>query len=183
MTLTDSQAAQLSKPQYNAYSYIPTHIEASKSDWSVRRFIWSFKKGEDKAVKRAAKVTVKMLNEKFNRTDDVVFACIPASSAELSQARYEEFSRLVCEATGMINAYDHIKVEGEKLAIHEYGSRKAIYNTHVVTFDKEWFNGKQVILFDDIITRGHNFAVMADQLERFGADVWGGCFIGKTARG
>ncbi len=180
MTLTDSQLAQLSKPQYNAYKYIPTHKTASRFDWSIRRFIWSFKKGEDKAVNRAVKVATKMLQEKFTRTDDVVLVCIPSSSASVNQMRYEQFSKAVCDATGMLNGYEHIKVEGEKLAIHEYGMRKELHDTHVVSFDKEWFNGKQVIIFDDIITRGYNFAVMADRLERFGAEVWGGCFIGRT---
>lgn len=180
MKLTESQKTQLEKPQFNAYKYIPTHQEATSFEWSVRRFIWSFKKGDTKATQFAAQVVVKMLTEKFTRLDNIVFACIPASSAVQNEARYADFCEEVCKATGMLNAYRHIKVEGEKLAVHEYRHRKSLRSTQVISFDERWFNGKQVILFDDIITRGFNFAIFSDKLESFGAEVWGGCFLGKT---
>lgn len=41
-----------------------------------------------------------------------VFTCIPASTAEKNETRYKAFSEKVCELTGAINAYDHIKVSG-----------------------------------------------------------------------
>lgn len=46
---------------------------------------------------------------------NIVFACIPASSAAKNEIRYKEFAAMVCRLTGAINAYDHIHVEGERL--------------------------------------------------------------------
>ena len=38
----------------------------------------------------------------------------------------------------------------------------------------------QFAVFDDIITTGSSYAVFANQLESFGANVLGGFFLGRT---
>ena len=57
---------------------------------------------------------------------------------------------------------------------------KEIRKVSIIEFDEKWFNGKQVLCFDDIITRGHSYANYANQLESMGANVIGGMFLART---
>lgn len=76
--------------------------------------------------------------------------------------------------------YDHIHVEGERLAVHEKFDQKKLQLVQVIEFDKEFFKGKKVLCFDDILTKGFSYARFALQLEKLGAEILGGFFIGKT---
>ena len=68
----------------------------------------------------------------------------------------------------------------ERLAIHETKCSKNLENVQTIDFDTEFFNGKKVLVFDDILTKGFSYARFALQLEKFGAEILGGFFLGKT---
>ena len=114
--------------------------------------------------------------------EDKLLTCIPASSAEKNEARYKAFSERVCELTGAINAYDHIKVSGERLAVHENRkvSEKKITKVQIIEFDEDFFKGKNCICFDDVLTSGKSWAAFGHKLEEFGANVVAGFFLSKT---
>ena len=172
---------QWRKFMFSFFDYMPMKKRnATDEEWKVRKLIWAFKDG--KAFQEVAKLVAdKIVNLYGAAAKDIVFACIPASSAEKNERRYRQFSELVCQLSGANNAYQHIEVEGERLAIHEMKGAKKIQNVEVINFDKEFFKGKKVLIFDDILTRGFSYARFANQIEKFGADVLGGLFIGKTA--
>ncbi len=46
---------------------------------------------------------------------------------------------------------------------------------------RRFFNGRKVVIFDDVITKGTSFATMVDYLEELGATVVGGIFLAATA--
>ena len=173
-------SSQWQKPMFSFYNYVPMKYKATQKEWDVRKFIWNFKEGRQ--VMAAARMVAEHIREQFGSLcDTLCFACIPAHTPELNEARYMEFSREVCRLTGAANAYDHIHVEGDRLAVHEYGHQEKEFSScSVISFDRDFFNGKRVILFDDIITRGLSYARFAAQLEFFGAEVMGGVFLGKT---
>jgi len=50
----------------------------------------------------------------------------------------------------------------------------------VIEFDQDFFKGRKVIVFDDILTKGFAYAIFANKIEKMGAEVLGGLFIGKT---
>ena len=171
--------SQWQKPMFSFFDYLPTKYDASKDEWKVRKLIWDFKQG--KRSSKVAKLVASQIRKQFGSTcDTLTFACIPASSAEANALRYEEFAEEVCRLTGAQNAYKAIKVEGERLAIHETKCGKSITTVNTISFDKEFFNGKRVVLFDDVITRGFSYARFACELEYFGAEVLGGYFLGRT---
>lgn len=87
---------------------------------------------------------------------------------------------MVCQLCGMCNAYDHIKVKGEKSAEHDNVDKNDIHNKQEIEFDQDFFKGKKVIVFDDILTKGFAYAIFANKIEKLGAEVLGGLFIGKT---
>ncbi len=50
----------------------------------------------------------------------------------------------------------------------------------IMDFDKPFFKGKQVLIFDDIITTGGSYAIFAEEVEKHGAHVVGGLFLART---
>lgn len=133
------------------------------------------------AVNPHTKWVARTLDEKMPGLESCTLVCIPASSEEKTQARYEQFAKDVCKATGMANAYKHIKVEGDRLALHEHRVCKSISRVQVLKFNRNFFNGRKVIIFDDVITRGASFATMVSYLEEMGAQVVGGVFLAATS--
>ena len=86
------------------------------------------------------------------------------------------------ELCGIINGYPHISVSGDRLAIHEHrhDKEKSISKTQVIEFDEAYFKGKDIYVFDDVVTTGASYAIFANQLEIFGGNVLGGLFLGRT---
>ena len=59
-------------------------------------------------------------------------------------------------------------------------SKSEIHNKQEIEFDQDFFKGRKVIVFDDILTKGFAYAIFANKIEKMGAEVLGGLFIGKT---
>ncbi len=163
---------------YYFFNYIPK-CEANTEPPSVRKIrniIWRFKNGifsndyVEKIVITKIKKTFRLMPEKFT------FVCIPASTKERSLVRYLYFSRVVCRETGMQNGLDYVRIIKDGPAKHIEGEGGCEYEC-----DNVFFNGKNVIVFDDIITRGDSLNRIVDKLERAGAKVWAAFFLGKTS--
>lgn len=174
------------------YYYYPTtcDFEASEDEWSVRRLVWNFKNDPDRHIaffehNNALSVVVplikKRLIESFSEESlpFLTLACLPASTNAKNQARYEEFSRRLCEETGMENAYNYIVITKDGMSKNDPRNMTGSSIQPEVRIDS-WFRGKQVLLFDDVITRGNTMLRYKRQMERVGANVVGGFSIGKT---
>ena len=59
---------------------------------------------------------------------------------------------MVCQLAEYYNAYDHIKVKGEKSAEHD-NVVKVKYTTNKIEFDQIFSKVEKVIVFDDILTK------------------------------
>lgn len=163
------------------YTYIPTTVQADGKAWGIRKKVWKFKDGDTATSIEVAQWVSMTLDASMPDLENCTFICIPASSEERTQMRYEQFAQEVCKATQMANAYKHIKVEGERLAIHEHKVCKSVTKVQILKFDRRFFNGRKVIIFDDVITKGKSFDTMVDYLEGMGAKVVGGIFLAATA--
>jgi len=161
--------------------YYPVRIknvgEQQKAD---RQTIWDFKDG--RAYEQVAQMTAKHLQELFgSRITSIVFSCVPASTAEKNELRYKHFSERVCELTHAINGYPHMQVSAGRLAVHEHRKNETEARTaQMADYDTDFFKGKDVLLFDDIITKGISYTTTAENLEACGANVLGGLFLAKT---
>lgn len=106
-----------------------------------------------------------------------MLVCIPASSQQKTSLRYKEFSQMLCSETGMTSAYDKMTVTSERIAKHLGGTSSSMNG---IEFDNDFFKGKFVILFDDIVTKGNSMLAFKRKMEELGAIVVGGVSIGKT---
>ena len=170
---------QWSKFMVTFFDYLPTKYEANKREWAVRKLVWDFKEG--KRSKGVAELVAKRMRTQFGaNVQDVTFVCIPASSAQKNETRYKEFCEEVARLTRCKNAYHAITIEGGRLAIHEAKGRKVVREAEVINFDTDYFKGKKCLVFDDVLTQGHSYARFACALEKLGAVVLGGYFLGRT---
>ena len=182
--IDDSIKRQLSKRMDFFLKYFPVRVRNVGEDAvAARQLIWAFKDARDNAFEKVAQMTaahlIKVCGEKIK---DIVFVCVPASTQAKNESRYMAFCNRVSELCGIINGYSHISVSGDRLAVHEHrhNKEKSITKTQVIEFDEAYFKGKDIYVFDDVVTTGASYAIFANQLEIFGGNVLGGIFLGRT---
>lgn len=160
---------------YFFYYYYPiSFTDVTTADKIVRSMIYNFKDG--KQHKHVCNLLVKKLKDTFgDGLDLMTFVCIPASTRSVNKDRYEFFMKEVCSKTGMINGYEHVTIIREKDPSHLGGESDAEFD-----YDEDFFKDSFVILFDDVVTRGHSLLRMKRELENYGATIVGAISIGRT---
>lgn len=161
---------------YFFYYYYPTRFtDISADSHDARRLVFNFKNGVSHG--KVKDLVISKIRGTFSSSDisKMCFACIPASTKSAHQSRYESFSHDVCQDLGMANAYDHITITKEKSPKCKGGKDSAEY-----AYDKSFFAGKFVVLFDDIVTKGDSVSSMKTDLEKLGAVVVCAISIGRT---
>ncbi len=171
----------LGKKYYFFYYYVPKrltdHERYSRESIQIQHNIWNFKDGnyQDQFIN----VIEQLIKNSFNNLEDLTLVCIPASTISANRRRYEYFSNKICKDTGLKNGFDHIQIVKEKEPKHLTGERtNAEYS-----FDSQFFSNKNVILFDDVVTRGQSMRDFIKVVENLGATVVGCVSIGKTYYG
>lgn len=96
--------------------------------------------------------------------------------------RFCAFCKRVSELSGIENGFSHVVVMQSRKAVHEHcrGKKKEDIKPQIIDFDMPYFKGKEVCVFDDVVTTGKSYARFANLLEENGANVVGGMFLGKT---
>ena len=169
------------------FDYIPINYPATNEESKNRILVWDFKNTPGKTLPGAHQIALKevisMITKKILDTFEkeclkhLTLVCIPASTQVKTKARYEEFAKSVCEETGMINAFPYISVVEERSERHLGGT---CMNIDQISFDDDFFKGKFVLLFDDVITKGNSMRKIKQKMESLGATVVGGLALGKT---
>ena len=167
------------------YYPITCDFEATDEEWEDRYRVWNFKYDPQRVSKEEHEEAMawvlnhaqSVLVEEFGRESlpYLTMVCIPASSMTTTELRYSEFSNKFCNASGMTNAYSHIRVTQDATPKHLGGNGQAF-----LKYDEDFFQNKNVILFDDVITRGNSMLRMKAKMEELGATVIAGLTIGKT---
>lgn len=178
-------------PFYNLFDYVPsknkvTNEEINQRNVNNRLMAWNFKYNSEhvsprkhvKALYDAAFPIAEHLTFTFGElADRLTLCCVPASSEDSQWLRYREFSELLCKKTGMGNSFRHVHIRSEKTPKHLGGEEVVNF-----TLDNDYFYGKAVILFDDILTTGNSLYRCQQILEKCGAKVVGAYVLGKTRK-
>lgn len=159
------------------YDYYPKNrypfIDATNE--SNRRAVWSFKDG-------SSSIGVSILSDFLEgnytkeQMSNLVLCVIPASTTNKNEARYKTMCSQVCSRFQILNGFSYIQIVYDRSNSREQKSSNTIAN---LTFSGP-ISGKDVILFDDITTRGTSFIQVANELKKIGARTVYGVFIGKT---
>lgn len=113
-------------------------------------------------------------NLEFKKGQITLF-CLPASSKTNYIRRCKEFSEHVCDWTGMDNSFSHVKYFSDGTAKSQGGGVPP-----KIHLDEEYFKGRYVLMFDDVITVGHSMMVYRQKLKRIGAIVLACIALGYT---
>lgn len=162
------------------YDYYPVNRypygTISQSNESARRSVWNFKDGSSSV---GVNVIVDFLEG--NYTDEqmksLVLCVIPASTDIKNRIRYKSMCEQVCSKLPVQNGFGLISVCYDRADSRTAG--KSDDTVSNLTFSST-VRGKDIILFDDITTRGTSFRQAADELMRRGARSVCGLFLGKT---
>ena len=156
--------------------YYPKRFAVTGEKVENRRKVWNFKEGKN------THHISNMITDRFrwNSLDDIkewYFCIIPASNPERTRLRFQSFCTLISNQTGINNGYDMITSSGNRPRTHIQG------NNNVNLLDTLSFRniqGKKIILFDDVITRGQSFTIVTNKLTQLGALKVYGMFLAKT---
>lgn len=169
----------------NYYNYLPQRFATDDERANrVRRFIYAFKNGERKAVDFAIDIVSATLTKWYGAScQDYVLCCVPAATNSKYIRRFKRFAAEVSKRTGIQNGTKHVNIAGMREAKHNNACHIVSESFgYAVSTDPEFFEGKNVILFDDLITTGATANEFAEELEAVGANVLGAMFLARTIR-
>ena len=164
---------------YAAFNAFGTY-ELSDKDWEKRNLISNFKGNSELtteidhqlALHTAIEMVTNRIGEVFGEPKDLTLVCVPASKKFHTERRFKEFSETVCKLTGLENAYEHFGYE-----VVEDEDEPDIL--HV---DEPFFEGKKVLVFDDLISTGGSICNFVNKINSLGANVTAAMALGKTLR-
>ena len=173
------------------YYPITCEFEASESEWDDRYTIWNFKNDPEKGISSVnhdatLDYVIPEIKQKLVDTfgaeylQFITLVCLPASTSAKNVARYEEFSRRLCEETEMENAFEHIFIVKDGMSKKHPNNHSGRSIQPVVEYEKDYFKGRYVLLFDDVVTKGDTMLKYKEEMEKEGAFVIGGFCLGKT---
>lgn len=177
-------------PYQALHEYMPVHLTESDQKIQteeiirVRQLVWNFKYSNEKvtpqthvyAMTRVADKLASLIINYFEKyTSQLTLFCLPASTKDTNYLRYYEFSQYLCKKTGLQNSFPHVLYDKDREPSHLGGERTMNYK-----LTTEYFSGKLIILFDDILTTGTSVAQTKELLEKAGARVVAAFFIAKT---
>ncbi len=172
-------------PYVFLYYYVPVKYQHDKEYSFTKEVetschkIWNFKDGIDQewaidAVTEVLDLRLYSYNGKSN--PKLTFVCIPASTIDSNNQRFKYFSAAICERLYLNNGFDHIKIVKEKTPKHISG----VESESELEIDPFFFAGKDIILFDDVVTKGHSMQKLMQKLQAVNAKTVLCLSLGKT---
>ena len=182
--IDDKIQKQLDKSMDYFLKYFPARIKNVGEDAiAARELVWAFKDARDNAFEKVAEMTAEHLMQEYgDKLKDMAFVCVPTSDKDHYSPRFHDFCKRVSELSGIENGFSHIIIMQSRKAVHEHrhGKKKCEEQSQLIDFDIRFFKGKDVCVFDDVVTTGKSYAKFANLLEENGANVVGGMFLSRT---
>ena len=170
---------------YDYYPYGVYKDYASSSMWDTWKTVWHFKNDPSKnvssiehrsALHKVVDLVEGTLRSTFgSKTEYLTLVCLTASTQRKTELRFKEFADRVCSDLKMTNAFPYINVAADGSAKHEGGT-----GVGGKTYNRAFFNGKSVVLFDDVRTSGSSLEQERRNLESLGAKVICAITIAQT---
>lgn len=160
-----------------AYRELATEEERSFSEWVI-----NFKDGQKAQLKEGAQMVIGKLRQWYgDKAKDLVVVPVPCSSMAQYRFRFSYFCVVVANTLGQANPMQHVTILGKRTAAHRNPAHTVVKDdNYEVQVDGDFFNGKKVVIVDDIISSGRTADDFAKMLEEAGAEVKGGIFFAKT---
>ena len=156
---------QLDKSMDFFLKYYPARIKNVGEDAiAARELVWAFKDARDNAFEKVAEMTAEHLKKEYgDKLRNMAFVCVPTSNKDHYATRFGEFCKRVSELSGVENGFSHIVIMQSRMSVHEHrhGKKKCEVKPQLVDFDVRYFKGKDVCVFDDVVTTGKTSVLIA----------------------
>ncbi len=160
--------------------YIP--LSSDKHD-DVSKRVLAFKKGEQDAIEHFMQETrLLFMHHQIDKTTFSV-ATIPSSTVGKAHKGFSQFFRGLSSAFPIDNPTSNILYRTDsKQPAHLKGDRSTKANESTIAVHKKHGNikGKNIILFDDILTSGNSMKAGIDVLKKKGANILFAIVMGRT---
>ena len=156
--------------------YLPVRYSANEEQRKNRKEIYNFKDGI--CSSRIKDFIIREVKSRVGYYASNWCVCfIPASTDYKTSKRYNELAEAIRREVGCACISDIISNKCDRESGHLSGKKSNPSEDFV--FDSS-IRGKNIILIDDIITRGRTFVTTANKLENLGANSVVGLFVAKT---
>lgn len=158
--------------------YLPKRYSATRKQESDRQVIYDFKNGYcSLSLMNAIVEHIKEIKKELGGNNWRV-CFIPASTHHKTACRYQKLAAFIEKETGIACDYHTIQPIQDQESGHITGKKtNPAENFNIKTSDVA---GKNIILIDDVITRGMTFMQITNKLTRNGANMVRGLFLAKT---
>lgn len=161
----------------NAYINLCVDMAGQRAN---NRFVYDFKAGDKMAAQLCGEWLVRYLTSQYgNLLKDFVVVFAPCSTQWKYNKRFGYLAAML-SASGIMTANEHVHIYGERKPCHNGGSHFVNEQLYHVAIDGDFFKGKQVILFDDLLTSGQTIEDFRAKLEQAGAYVEREIFLART---
>lgn len=158
--------------------YYPIRFEVVQNYEQNRREVYNFKKG------RISPLALKLFQIAIRRLKTVkpsfdFWVCgVPASKIEVHKERFESFCSNVASICKINNGYNLLVSCKDRDAVHMAGAKDYSKILECIEFGN--VVGKDIILCDDVMTKGTSFRIIATHLKKLGARSVTGIILAKT---
>lgn len=166
-------------PFYSLYDYYPKRYSTIDRDIIyVRHEVYDFKNGKNSS-KISKLISKSIENEPFfdSIKNNAMLCVIPASTTHKNNIRFKWFCTEVATELSIINGFNAINVLYDR---KELKGKKEENKTDNLIFDSTLIKGRDILLFDDVITRGTSFYQNSIKLMENGAKSIIGIFLAQT---
>ena len=160
-------------PLISLMEYFPLNATNTPERQRNREIVWCFKDAQPTDKKYAVivkEVLAKfedIIRRLFDDVSDITLVYIP-SDKDTSRRRWKRFSRQLAMRLGCENGFRHLRQERDSVPRHYTGGRG---KPRKLIVDEEFFDGKQVILIDDLVNTGETMKKAIRHLRHAGAEV------------
>lgn len=154
--------------EYVPNAYINLCVDKNQQR-ANNQLIYDFKAGKAAATRFCGELLISYLTRQYGSLlDDFVVVFAPCSAQWKYNKRFGYLAAMLNKA-GIKTANEHVRIYGERKPTHNGGSHHVSEDIYHVTVDSSYFAGKNVILFDDLLTSGQTITEFKEQLEAAGA--------------
>ena len=162
----------------NSYMNLCTDKEQQMAN---NQFVYDFKAGNKAASRYCGELLIKYLSQRYgNLLKDFVVVFAPCSSQAKYNKRFSYIAAMLRNVLHVATANEHVHIWGTRTPLHNGGSHVVSEEFFKVCVDADFFKGKNVILFDDLLTSGKTIGEFKSKIEAAGAYVEEEIFLGRT---
>lgn len=154
--------------EYVPNAYINLCVDKNQQR-ANNQLIYDFKAGKTATTRFCAELLISYLRRQYGRLlEDFVVVFAPCSAQWKYNKRFGYLAAILNQA-GIKTANEHVRIYGERKPTHNGGSHHVSEELYHVAIDGSYFAGKNVILFDDLLTSGQTINEFKEQLEAAGS--------------